>query len=181
MAVAGGPEALAALRAAITDPDETIQDEAVRTLSTWPNNWPEDEAAAEALLALAKSDTKISHHVLGVRGYLQYVRGDRKLNNNAKVAKIDELLPAMQRPEEKRLAIGVLGAIRTARSLELLTTLASDPAVAEDACSAIVNLSGRNMQGATREQRRQALETVVQKSKNDATKRRAQEALTPVR
>jgi HEAT repeat protein len=181
MAVAGGPDALAAVKAAIEDKDETVQDEAARTLSTWPNNWPGDTAAAEALLTLAKSGKKMSHQVLGLRGYLQYVRGDKKLNDSGKVAKVNELLPLIQRPEEKRLAIGVIGAIRTAGSLELLATLASDPAIAEDACSAIVNLAGRNMQGAAREQRQKALQTVVEKSKNDATKKRAEDLLKGIR
>jgi HEAT repeat protein len=181
LAVAGGPDALAAVKSAIGDKDENVQDEAARTLSTWPNNWPGDTAAADALLTLAKSGKKTLHQVLGWRGYLQYVRGDKNLNDSGKVAKVTELLPLIQRPEEKRLAIGVVGAIRTAGSLELLTTLASDPAVAEDACSAIVNLAGRNMPGATREQRQKALQTVAEKSKNDATKKRAQESLQGMR
>jgi hypothetical protein len=97
------------------------------------------------------------------------------------VAKVNELLPLIQRPEEKRLAISVVGSIRTAGSLELLTKLASDPAVTEDACSAIVNISGRNVQGATRDQRREALQMVVEKSRNDATKKRAEDLLQRIR
>ena len=58
LASAGGPDALAAVKAAVQDKDETVQDEAVRTLSTWPNNWPEDSGVAEPLLALAKSAAK---------------------------------------------------------------------------------------------------------------------------
>ena len=181
LAVAGGPDALATVQSAIGDKDETVQDEAARTLSTWPNNWPGDTAAAEALLSLAKSGKKTLHQVLGWRGYLQYVRGDKNLNDSGKVAKVKELLPLIQRPEEKRLAIGVVGAIRTAGSLELLTTLAADPAVAEDACAAIVNVTGRNMQGTTREQRQKALQTVVEKSKNDATKKKAEDGLKGIR
>jgi hypothetical protein len=121
------------------------------------------------------------HQVLGLRGYLEYVRGDKQLNNSGKVTKVNELLPLLQRPEEKRLAISVVGAIRTAGALELLMTLASDPAVTEDACSAIVNLSGRGAQGASRDQRQKALQMVVEKSKNDATKKRAQDLLKGIR
>src|ERR1035437_3223083 len=58
LASAGGPGALAAVRSAVEDKDETVQDEAVRTLSTWPNNWPEDSGVAEPLLALARSGGK---------------------------------------------------------------------------------------------------------------------------
>jgi hypothetical protein len=43
-----------------------VQDEAVRVLSTWPNQWPEDVGAAEPLLALARSGQKASHRVLAL-------------------------------------------------------------------------------------------------------------------
>jgi HEAT repeat protein len=181
LVIAGGPSALAAVKSALEDKDEAVQDEAARRLSAWPTNWPGDTAAAEALLNLAKSSKKMLHQVLGLRGYLEYVRGDKQLNNSGKVTKVNELLPLLQRPEEKRLAISVVGAIRTAGALELLMTLASDPAVTEDACSAIVNLSGRGAQGASRDQRQKALQMVVEKSKNDATKKRAQDWLKGIR
>jgi HEAT repeat protein len=177
LAVAGGPDALAAVKAAVKDKEETVQDEAVRTLSTWPNNWPGDAGVAEVLLTLAKSGTKMSHQVLGLRGYLQYVQSDTKLDATAKVTKISAVLPLAQRPEEKQLVIAALGAIPAAGALELLMTLAADPAVAEEACSALVNLAGKDLPGVSREQRQQALQTVVEKSQNDRTKKRAGERL----
>ena len=177
LAIAGGPDALAALKAALNDKDETVQDEAVRTLSNWPNNWPGDAGVAEPLLALAKSGQKLSHQVLGLRGYLQYVQADKKLSDDEKVTKVNGLLPLVKRPEEKRLAIATIGVVPAAGALELLTTLATDPAVADEACSALVRLVSKDIPGATREQRQKALQTVVEKSRNDATKRRAQELL----
>lgn len=180
LAVVGGPDALAAVKAAIDDQEETIQDEAVRTLSTWPNNRPGDAAAGEALLALARSDRKMSHQVLGLRGYLHYVRGDKALNNGSKTAKVKDVLPLIQRPEEKRLAISVLGAAPCAGALELLTTLATDPTVTEEACSAMVAVASRSIRGVSVEQRRNALQTAVEKSRNEATKKRAQELLKDI-
>jgi hypothetical protein len=177
MAIVGGPEGLAAVKSAIDDKDESVQDEAVRTLSTWPNNWPADAAAAEVLLTLAKSDKKVSHQVLGLRGYLQYVRGDKSLDGRQKVTKVNELLPLIQRPEEKRMAISVVGGVRAPGVLDLLMTFAADPAVAEEACSTMVNLTSRNMPGVSVEQRREALQTVVEKSKNEGTKKKAEELL----
>ena len=115
--------------------------------------------------------------MLGARGYLQYVRGDKKLGNEERLARVNELLASISRPEEKRLAIAVIGAVPAAGALEMLTTLAADPAVAEEACSALVNLAGKSIQGVSKDQRQKALQTVVEKSKSDATKKRAQEAL----
>ena len=180
LAVAGGPGALATVTSAIQDKEESVQDEAVRTLSTWPNNWPGDAGVVEPLLTLARSGGKISHQVLGLRGYLQYVRGDTKLSDSQKVAKVGEVVTLIKRPEEKRLAIAVVGDAPTGASLELLTTLAADPAVTEEACSAIVGLAGKSMQGLPKEQCRSALQMVVEKSKDNATRRRAEGLLKKV-
>jgi HEAT repeat protein len=177
LASAGGPEALAAVMAASKESDETVQDEAVRTLSSWPNTWPEDERVAEPLLELAKSGKKTSHQVLALRGYLQFVQGDRKLKQNDRVKMVQAALPFAKRPEEKRMAISALNSIFSDSSLDALMELAGDASVAEDACSAIANVAGRNAPGLSKPQRIKALLTVAEKCGNDATKRKAEEAL----
>ena len=174
---AGGPDALAAVKAAVEDKDQTVQDEAVRTLSTWPNNWPEDSGVAEPLLALARSGSKTSYQVLALRGYLQYIQGDKQLKNDEKVGKVTGVLPLIKRPEEKRLAIAAIGAIPTPGALELLVTFAAEPAIAEDACSAVVKLAGGNLPGVSKEQRQKALQVAVENSTSDATKKQASELL----
>jgi len=131
-------------------------------------------------LTLAKSGKKTSHQVLGLRGYLQYLRGDRSLAGADKMAKINDLLGLIQRPEEERLAIAVLSGVEAPGALEVLTQFAGDPAVAEEACSAIVSVAGKNVQGVSVEQRRSALQTVLEKSKNAGTRRRAEELLRKI-
>jgi HEAT repeat protein len=181
LACCGGPEALAAVKAALDDKDEAVQDDAVRTLSTWPNRWPEDAAAAESLTALAKSGKKASHRILALRGCLQYLQGDKRLNDETRLARVVEILPLATRPEEKRLAIPVLGGILSARALELLVPLAEDPATAEEACSAIVSLAERKeMKSAPAEPRRKALTIASEKAKNAGTRKKAQELLKAV-
>jgi len=181
LAIVGGPDALAQVKAAMESSDTAIQNEAIRILSTWPNNWPEDAEAGQTLLALAQSNATLSHKVLGLRGYLQYVRGNGKLSHDDKVARVKDLLPQIERPEEERLAIAVLGGIPTRGALEMLMRFAQDPAVAEEAYSAIVNLTGRNRQGLPKQPCQEALQTVLEKSQNDGTKRRARQALDRLR
>ena len=182
LACAGGPGALAAVQAAIGDKEETVQDEAVRTLSTWPSMWPEDAGAAEPLLALAKSSKKMTHQVLALRGYLQYVRGTKKLKDEERLAKVNAVLPLVTRVEEKRLVISALGTIETAGALEMLVTLAAEPATAEETCLAIVNLAGsKNLKGVPKPLLRKALQTAVDKSKNARTKKKAEDMLKAVR
>jgi HEAT repeat protein len=177
LAAAGGPGALNAVKAAVGDRNESVRDEAVRTLSTWPNNWPEDGGVAEPLLALARSGGKTSYQVLALRGYLQYVQGDKQFKDDEKVGKVTELLPLLKRPEDKRLAIAAIGGIPTAGALGLLVTFAAEPAIAEDACSAIVKLAGGNLPGVSKELRRKALQAVIENSTSDATKKKARELL----
>jgi hypothetical protein len=181
LAIVGGPEALAAVKSAIKNAESDVQDEAVRILSNWPYNWPEDSEAGQALLMLATSAKKMPHQVLGLRGYLQYLLGNKNLSNEQKVARIKEMLSHIKRPEEKQQAIAVLGEAPSAGALELLTTLAKEQAVVEEAYSAIVRIAGRGIPGVSREQRREVLQTVAENSKNDGTKQRARKILRGLR
>ena len=181
LAIVGGSDALVAVKSAIETAEPPAQDEAVRILSNWPSNWPEDSEAGQALLMLATSAKKMPHQVLGLRGYLQYIRGNKKLSNERKVAKIKDMLSHIKRPEEKRQAIAVLGEAPSASALELLTTLAEDPAVVEEAYSAMVRIAAKDIRGVSKDQRRQVLQTVVEKSKNDGTKQRARKTLNGLR
>ena len=146
-------------------------------MSTWPNNWPDDSSVAPPLLALAKSDAKTSHQVLALRGYLQYVHANKQLQNDDKVSKVTDVLPLVKRPEEKRLAIAAIGAIPAPGALALLLTFAAEPAVAEDACSAIVKLAASPMPAVSQDQRQKALEVVVEKADSNATKQQARKLL----
>jgi hypothetical protein len=61
-------------------------------------------------------------------------------------------------------------------------TLAAEPATAEEACLAIVNLAGsKNLKGASKPQLQKALQTAVDKSKNAGTKKKAEDMLKAVR
>jgi len=181
LAIVGGPEALETVKSTISSAEPVVQDEAVRVLSTWPHNWPDDSEAGQALLTLATSAEKMQYQVLGLRGYLQYVRGSKNLNNEQKVEKIKNLLPHINRPEEKRQAIAVLGQAPSTSALELLTNLAGDPATTEEVYSAMVQIAGQNVSGISRDQRRQVLQMVAEKSTNDDTKRRARRSLGRLR
>jgi len=177
LAAAGGSDALAAVAAAIGDKDPSCQDEAVRALSTWPNAWPEDEAVLEPLLRTAKTDANPSHVILALRGYLDFLLGNEKLKSDDKLARMREVIPLLQRPQEKLTAIAVLQAIPSPAALELLEAFASEPAVADDACAALVQAATQNAPSISPDLRQKALQLAIQKSSNEATKHKAGEAL----
>lgn len=175
LAGCGGAEALAAVKATLDDKDEAVQDEAVRTLSTWPNRWPEDASVTEPLLAIAKSPKKPAHKVLALRGYLQFVQGSKTQNDAQKLTLVKEVLPLLTRPEEKRLAISALGTMGGAGATDLLIGFTTEASVAEEACLAIVN--GKFMKNAPKPIKQKALQAVLEKTKVDATRNKAQELL----
>jgi hypothetical protein len=129
---------------------------------------------------LATSSEKMPHQVLGLRGYLQYIRGNKKLNNEQKVTKIKDVLSHIKRPEEKRQAIAVLAEAPNSSTLEMLTTLAEDPTVIEEAYSAMVRIAGQNIPGISNDQRRQLLKEITEKSRNNSTRQRARKALSGI-
>ena len=180
LASAGGSDALTAVCSAVEDRDESVQDEAVRTLSTWPNTWPEDESVTQPLLNLAKNSKKANYQVLAMRGYLQFLQGDKKLKGDEKLSRVREALPLLNRPEEKRSAIAVVQSVSSADALEMLASFASEPAVTDDACSAIVDLAAKNMSGVSNDARRVALQTALDKSSNDETKNKAKRSLDKI-
>ncbi len=177
----GGTEGLAAVVSALNDRDESVQDEAVGTLATWPNNWPDDSAVAEPLLNLVKSGRKRAHQIQGARGYLLHVQENKKLAPADKLSAIDQLLPSLKQPAEKRLAIATLAGIPTAKTLSSLGALAEDPAIAEEACLALVNVAtAKNLENSTPTARRSALQTVIEKARNEATRKKATDALKAI-
>jgi len=182
LAVAGGPEALAALNAGLGDADGAVQDEAARALSTWPNKFPEDPAVVPVLTAMATKARKPQHQILALRGIFQHIQGNKKLSDAERLAKVNEVLPLVKGPDEKRLAISALGAINAPGALDKLVAFAADAPVAEEACSAIVGLLGRpDLKGFSADQRRAALQTAAQKSKAGRTRKRAEELLKAVK
>jgi HEAT repeat protein len=175
LATVGGPEALAVVVRSLEDADEAVRDEAVRTLAGWPANWPDDSGAGEPLLALARSEGKPSYRIQGMRGYLQFVQDSRALEPGEKLARVEAILPEIERVEEKRQAIGVLGSVPTPEALEVLVHFTEDEAMREEACQAIVRVVTHDkMKAAPEAIRRSALERVVAQSKEEATRRRAQ-------
>ncbi|PWU15923.1 MAG: hypothetical protein C5B50_14535 [Verrucomicrobia bacterium] len=178
---AGGAPALTAVNAAVQDKDETVQDEAARALSTWPNNWPEDTAVAEPLLALANSGKKTSHQVLGLRGYLQFVRGDKNFKDEDKISRINGVRPLLKRPEEQRLAITAAEGISSPAALEFITSFTAEPAVTDDACSALLKIASNKESKLSKPQRELALHTVLEHSKDDDSKKKAKELLKAVK
>jgi len=177
LAASGGPKALEVVKSGTEDENEKVREEAVQSLTSWPNTWPEDSLVADPLLALAKSAKKPEHQILAIRGFLQLLLNDEKLKADEKLKRINEVLPLLERPEDKKLAIAVIRQIPKSDALDLLSKYAEEPAVADDACSAIIDVAGAPKSKLDKGARQQALQVAANKSGKDELKQKAQDAL----
>lgn len=124
----GDDSALALVRAAVDDPDETVKDAAIRALADWPTI-----AARDDVLEIAGSSLALNHRVLAMRAYVRMIGLEP---NRAPEGAAADLLKAMAlapRPEEKKLVLGLLGRFPCVMSLKAAESLLSDPTVADEA------------------------------------------------
>ena len=163
---AATPKAFKALSAAVKDPNEAVQDAAVRTLSEWP-----DPAAAETLLQLARTAAKPAHKVLALRGYVRLAAQTK--NPTAMYVRAMQLA---ERPDDKKLVLGGLGGADSADALTLVERYLTDERLQTEAGAAAVQIADRLRQSdPTRA--RAAVKKVVASVKDPRVRAKAQEVI----
>jgi HEAT repeat protein len=169
LARAGGSQAMETVVGCLNDEDEAVGDEAVRMLSAWP-----DPSAAGHLREIAKTSESLRHQVLAIRGLVRLASPQE--DRPADLALLAEVMGVAKRPEEKRLALGVLGGVATAESLALVVPALDDPAVADEAALAAVMIA-ETMKERPKEAVQAAMEQVLESVKSRRIGARAQKVL----
>ena len=171
---AQGGKALEAIRAATKDADSRISSEAVSILCGWPSV----EALPDVLkLATTASENKVK--ILAVRGAIRLIPlQDAPVDK--KLAGFKEIVPLIQRDEEKLLLLGSLAAVPTSDSLAMAMGYLANPSTKNEACFAAVAIA--ETIGATNAAEvAGAMEKVVAAATNDDVKKRAKAVLDKVR
>jgi len=134
---ARGPKALAAVRTAATDANAEIRNAAISLLCRWPT-----ADALPDVVKLAKTSSNPKLKILALRGYIRLI----PLQNvpvKEKLASLKDALTLVERNEEKKLALAVLGGIPAVEALALVAPHLSNPAVKEEASLAAVGIAER--------------------------------------
>lgn len=170
--VAGGADALKAVRGAVGDPNKDVHAAAIRVLGEWKTG-----DAAPVLLELAKSSTAPVDKILCLRGYLgMAARNDVPPQDRLAICR--ESAPLIQRDDEKILLLGALANLANADSLNLVVGYLDDPAVRREAVAAVIAIAGKRPPNQQVANTRTALEKVVKVAgDNPAAVKRAQELL----
>ncbi len=132
LGVIGGADSLDAVRAEVTNANEVVRDAAISALCSWKT-----ADAAPYLLELAKDSPFSSRKTATLRGYINLVR-DESLSTEKKLEMCREASALIQRTEEKKLLLGVLGTVPSVEAMSMAMTYMADPLVRNEACFAVV-------------------------------------------
>ncbi len=138
LARAGGAKSLALIGGWAKDGDADTRKAAVRALG----QWPDDEALA-ILWPMAEAGEDQDLRVLALRSCIRVVEAKKKRPAGEAVKLYDRALKAAQRPEEKTQVLSALGGMDSAAALKLAAAMLGDPALAEPAAAAVLQVAGR--------------------------------------
>ena len=169
LARAGGGKALATIVAATKEGN----DGAVRALTTWsaPNG-------IDPLLDIAATSANKVHKTLAIRGVIRLAR----LKDTPQADAVSALAKAMTLADnpEKLQVLAALGEIPAIESFKMIAPCVEENALAEAACSAAVKIAPKVM-GKDKDLVRTTLEKVVANTKNQRTKKLAEQILGPAK
>ena len=170
--VAGGPDALKAVRGSLDDSNKEVHTAALRALSEWTS-----ADAAPILLELARNAGEPTERLVALRGYLG-IALQKSVAVQDKLAICRQAAPIIQRVEEKRLLLGALGSVAGAESLDLIVPYLDDTAVKREAVATIMAIAEKRKQKEYAGVAKAALEKVVKVAADDpAVVKRAEELL----
>ena len=177
LSVIGGTKALAAVRAAVADPNTEVHSAAIRALGSW-----ESADAAPHLLDLAKSSSNPTEKLLCLRSYLNLASSHTDIAADKRLAMCKDASGLAEKPEEKKLLLSALGSITSTDSLEVISPYLEDANTKEEASAACLGiaekiLKPRNVDAKTAAKLAPFLEKVVKATTNAAQLERAKTLL----
>lgn len=141
LSAVGGPGALNAIRAALKDPAPEIRAGAVRALGSWRS--PD---VAPDLLELAQGGGDSTVKSLALRGYLR-LAGEAEVPARDRLEMCRQAAKLVEKDDEKRLLLAVLSGMNAPAAVGLIEPFLDQPAIQEEACTAIVGLAEKLLQG----------------------------------
>lgn len=161
---------LDAVRAATKDANAEISSEAVSVLCGWPT-----ADALPDVLELTRTATDNRVRILALRGTIRLIPL-QDVTVQKKLAAFKEILPLVQRNEEKKLLLGALATVPAAEALSMAMAHLDNPATKNEACFAAVAISEKIVQQKPGEVA-DALQKVLRATNNKGVLRRARATL----
>ena len=167
----GGDDALQIVRASMKDANPAVADAAVRGLANWPN-----ADVAEELLEIAGNSTNPSHRIWTLRGFARVVAQRGKDRPDETFDLLNQGMKLAERPDERRLILSRLVAVRTPESLEMALSHLETPSLADEALASSVTLA-EAMKASHPTEARAALERLLKIVRDTALRQRIEKLL----
>jgi len=167
----GSAQALGSVVSALGDRNAEVSNEAVRVLGGWPT-----VEAAPHLLKLAQG-SNAAHKDAALRGYVRLAGTEPDAAKKA--AMLADALAVAKKPEEKWLVFPALGALGTKQSLDTLVPMLKDPAVKNEAATALISAATAlaKADAASKPAAAEAVAAVLAACEDTAIRERAQKTL----
>jgi HEAT repeat protein len=130
----GGETAREILMKGLTSPDAGTKDAAVRGLCNWPN-----AKVADALMDLAKNSDNEKNQVLALRGYIRLANGLDEERDVMPMCR--QVVEVTDRPDVLKSVIACAKRFKSMDTVDFLTPMLENPAVANEAGWAIYEIS----------------------------------------
>lgn len=160
----GGPAALSVVKAAIAGSDPRLHEAGVRALCNWP-----DASVAPELIQRVQADDHPADRTAALRALIRVAPLPDGRSDAEKLELLKKALALCTRDTERNLVLQRAAAIRTLQTLQFLTPYLDQPAHAQHAAQAVVELAHhRDLREPNKAEFDRALDKVIQTS-TDAT------------
>jgi len=132
----GGAEAQGVVEAGLADPNDEIQDTALRALADWPDAGPAHTLAQAA--AKAKDE---KYRVLALRGYVRLLNMPADRSSEETLDLYRAAIELAARPEDKKMVLGSMGQASDPQVLALIVPYLKDADVRAEALASLMSLA----------------------------------------
>jgi HEAT repeat protein len=171
----GDDSALAILRAGLKDKSTAVKDACIRALAEWPTAEP----AADLLKVVRATDNKL-HHVLALRGYVRLIGLDSSRPAQETIDMYRQAMELASNVSEKKMVLSGLAMIKTLAALVMASSYLEDKTLQQEAEVAVVKIAEATG-GSYPAESKAALQKIIQVSKNEFLRKKAQELINRIK
>jgi len=172
----GGNKALVVVQEALEHDSGEVQIEAIRALAEWSTAEP----AADLLKVVQSSDNKL-HRVLALRGYVRLIGLDSGRPEEETISMYKQAMELASSADEKKMVLSGLANVKSLAALEMAFRFRClrDKAFEQEAEVAVIKIA-EGTHGSHPQQTKAILQKVIQISKIDSLRQRAQELINQI-
>ncbi|MHC4659264.1 MAG: HEAT repeat domain-containing protein [Planctomycetota bacterium] len=171
----GDSKALGELREALEQDNAEVRIAAIRTLGDWPNAEPADD-----LLKVASGTDGEIQRALALRGFVRLIGLDSDRSANETVELYRQAMGLASDISEKKMALSGLANVESFAALHMASDYLKDNALQEEAGAAMVKIAEATGDSHP-QQTKILLRMVIQISKNESLRERAQKMIEQIK